>query len=621
MDENLRIDGNTRWVLGAVTNDANEYIRNVRINPTTGAIICEATITSTNTSIGSTIPGATEGSVFFAGPGGTLSQDNANFFWDDTDFRLGLGTDTPAETLDVEGTAIITGDAGTADELLGRDSGTGQLSGVTIGSGLSLSGGVLSSTGGSGGVTSIIAGTDITVSSPTGDVTVGVDISGLANNTTFIGDLTSNTTFQTDVATFLLADSTFTTGIANFLLSDSTFLTDLADNSTFYTELANNTSFISDLTSNSTFISDIVSIVNNPSLNTNVGKIFIDSSDTTLGFVTDKFIAGSGISFSVNNPSGDETLTINATGAVKFGGTGADGALSISSGTNQVDVGGAQIFVLNYSSVSITGSGALQFINPHPNGTIVYIKVSGNSTLTSSATPMIDVSGMGGLGGTGGTYTGNGGSAGIGTAGASGNEGISFGVMTTNFGTGGQPGAIAGVGGAVGVLSTSGWGAGLIEMIGKYPQLFVGAGSGGGAGVQFTSSTGTSVGGNGGNGGGCLIMETAGNFDFTTGSISVAGDGGTDGAATGIGINGGGAGGGGGGAGGSAFIFYNTLVAFTGTVDISGGVGGAPFSTAGNAGEGGGGGGSATNAGANSTATGGTGGDGLFVNAINTEFA
>lgn len=37
----------------------------------------------------------TPGSIFFAGLGGLLSQDNANFFWDDTNNRLGIGTSTP----------------------------------------------------------------------------------------------------------------------------------------------------------------------------------------------------------------------------------------------------------------------------------------------------------------------------------------------------------------------------------------------------------------------------------------------------------------------------------------------------------------------------------------------
>lgn len=39
---------------------------------------------------------ATQGSVFFAGSGGVLSQNNANLFWDNGNSRLGIGTNAPA---------------------------------------------------------------------------------------------------------------------------------------------------------------------------------------------------------------------------------------------------------------------------------------------------------------------------------------------------------------------------------------------------------------------------------------------------------------------------------------------------------------------------------------------
>jgi hypothetical protein len=58
-------------------------------------------------SIGGSITGATAGSVLFAGTAGVLQQDNAQFFWDDTNNRLGLGTATPGSKLDVTGTADI----------------------------------------------------------------------------------------------------------------------------------------------------------------------------------------------------------------------------------------------------------------------------------------------------------------------------------------------------------------------------------------------------------------------------------------------------------------------------------------------------------------------------------
>ena len=45
--------------------------------------------------IGGSITSATAGSVLFAGTSGVLQQDNTNFFWDDTNNILGIGTNTP----------------------------------------------------------------------------------------------------------------------------------------------------------------------------------------------------------------------------------------------------------------------------------------------------------------------------------------------------------------------------------------------------------------------------------------------------------------------------------------------------------------------------------------------
>jgi hypothetical protein len=64
-----------------------------------------------------TVSGLTPGSVIFAGAGGALSQDNANFFWDDANNRLGIGTNTPAATLDVVGTAQVSGNTSVGGNL------------------------------------------------------------------------------------------------------------------------------------------------------------------------------------------------------------------------------------------------------------------------------------------------------------------------------------------------------------------------------------------------------------------------------------------------------------------------------------------------------------------------
>lgn len=52
----------------------------------------------------SVLSGLIAGSVLFAGAGSAVSQDNANFFWDDTNNRLGIGNAAPAQALHVTGT-------------------------------------------------------------------------------------------------------------------------------------------------------------------------------------------------------------------------------------------------------------------------------------------------------------------------------------------------------------------------------------------------------------------------------------------------------------------------------------------------------------------------------------
>lgn len=58
-------------------------------------------------SIGNSISSSTAGSILYAGASGVLAQDNSNFFYDYTNHRLGLGTSSPQNLLDVNGTSYI----------------------------------------------------------------------------------------------------------------------------------------------------------------------------------------------------------------------------------------------------------------------------------------------------------------------------------------------------------------------------------------------------------------------------------------------------------------------------------------------------------------------------------
>jgi len=80
-------------IASLVFNDANGFDGTISLVGST------ATLTITTA--------LTQGSVPFIGTSGALLQDNANFFWDDTNNRLGLATNAPTTTLDVFGSGII----------------------------------------------------------------------------------------------------------------------------------------------------------------------------------------------------------------------------------------------------------------------------------------------------------------------------------------------------------------------------------------------------------------------------------------------------------------------------------------------------------------------------------
>lgn len=56
-------------------------------------------INGTGVMVNLTMTSMTQGSVLFSGASGVISQDNSDFFWDDTNKRLGLGTASPTATM------------------------------------------------------------------------------------------------------------------------------------------------------------------------------------------------------------------------------------------------------------------------------------------------------------------------------------------------------------------------------------------------------------------------------------------------------------------------------------------------------------------------------------------
>lgn len=294
--------------------------------------------------------------------------------------------------------------------------------------------------------------------------------------------------------------------------------------------------------------------------------------------------------------AGDQLLAADLNSAIKFGGDGSDGALSISSGTTTIDLGSAAVVTKNYTSISITGTGKLAFSNPHANGTIIILKSQGNVTITSSTSPAIDASGMGAAAGTDGNTTMYGYS----------NKGVAGGTNTAGSLVGGTGGAAK---------------AYLNNIAGKVYKVSCGGGGGNGG------DAGAGSGGAGGRGGAALIIECGGAYNRTS-NITVAGANGSNGVGSG---STGGSGGGGTGAGGTFLAIYNTLTANSGTTTVTGGA------TAGTGGNGlgtsdvgcGGGGGANITAGTNGGAgsrgagdggDGGIGGDGQALTVANGDF-
>ena len=66
----------------------------------------------------------TAGSVVFAGTGGIIAEDNPKLFYDDSNDRFGIGTNTPSVDLNLEGTAALFDSTGDADFTLTIDSGS-----------------------------------------------------------------------------------------------------------------------------------------------------------------------------------------------------------------------------------------------------------------------------------------------------------------------------------------------------------------------------------------------------------------------------------------------------------------------------------------------------------------
>ena len=232
-------------------------------------------------------------------------------------------------------------------------------------------------------------------------------------------------------------------------------------------------------------------------------------------------------------------------------------------------------------TINIAFGATLNFINPAPNGTAIFLKSQGNVTIAGT----IDVSGMGAEGGSGGPavvippgsfsgFDGNGGSYGamsdfiaddIAHEGSPGQGSLNSGADTT-------PGPLASAYLNHYLYSNT------VEKLSRKNYFLSpgnGGGGGGGGGCDLTGIGGytTAGGGDGGRGGGALLIECAGALDFS-GSIIYSGLNGANATPGTIPVVTPGGGGGGGGSEGMAFLIYATLAANSGSFVGGGGNGG-----------------------------------------------
>lgn len=145
----------------------------------------------------------TAGSVVFAGAAGVYTEDNANFFWDNANNRLGLGTATPNEQLELTGNIRLVASTSTAGIIKSgsflyiHNFGTGNFfAGATAGnlttSGIGLNTGI--------GVLTLQAISTGNQNSAVGYNALGVLTTGSVNNAVGVSALSALTTGSSNTA-------------------------------------------------------------------------------------------------------------------------------------------------------------------------------------------------------------------------------------------------------------------------------------------------------------------------------------------------------------------------------------------------------------------------------------
>lgn len=289
--------------------------------------------------------------------------------------------------------------------------------------------------------------------------------------------------------------------------------------------------------------------------------------------------------------SASKVIRFNSSGLINagiltsgFGGTGADGAKTISASEN-LDAASANYVVKNYTSLTINAGQTWTLINRGTTyGTLVHIKITGNLIVNGTINFSGATSGF-----KGGAFclvnpNGENGTAGSpasmsSKSGNGGNGGASYASVGTTGGTGtGNTTQVANHSSKLPFYAAT-------DLNIKYlpgKTLLAFCGGSGGTGGSVAGGTGGGVGGDGGAG---LIIEVIGTVTF--GASSVINLSGGAGGTGGTGDGSFGEGGGGGGGGGIGVIVYNGALTDSGlTKTVTGGSGGAGGGTGGAGGAG-----------------------------------
>lgn len=323
--------------------------------------------------------GFTQGSVAFAGASGLLAQDNANFFWNDTTNRLGLGLTNPREQLELTGNlrlagasiiyldanAFIHGDGGTGNFFAGygttysdiavngstaigfnaRGSSRSVVIGTSAGASLAGSGnqyhtflgwssGTNAETGGvnvTGGSDSICLGDACGFDSatPVNSVAIGASTIGRTNNQVTLGNY-GHTAFTLGSDLYSAGNS-----IARTIRVGDAFG---SDKSAGDVSIQGSRSTGSG-TSGKILIKAAPSATTSSSLNTVQTLATFDPGTTTVGSTVT--IKGQSTQTNpiaiVENNAGTDLWAVNATGAIAYGGaTGSTGQILASAGATGV---------------------------------------------------------------------------------------------------------------------------------------------------------------------------------------------------------------------------------------------------------------------------------------------